>query len=90
MFARHALEHSPFPILSLMEWHRVSKQHLVIVNPNPDYWGWAGRNHYAVANLTQLKFYLERAGWLLVKDQVDKYEIWMHAIKVERKIPYYA
>jgi len=89
IFARHALEHSPFPVISLMEWHRVSKQHLVIVNPNPDYWGWAGRNHYAVANMTQLKFYLERSGWQITRDQIDKYEIWIHAIKVERKIPYY-
>jgi SAM-dependent methyltransferase len=89
VFARHALEHSPFPVLSLMEWHRVSKQHLIVVNPNPEYWGWAGRNHYAVSNLTQLKFYFERAGWLIVQDQIDKYEIWIHAIKTERKIPYY-
>lgn len=89
VFARHALEHSPFPILSLMEWHRVAKQYLIVVNPNPDYWGWAGRNHYAVSNLAQLKFYVERSGWLVMKEQVDKYEIWIQAMKVDRRVPYY-
>lgn len=89
IFARHALEHSPMPILTLMEWHRVSAKYLILVNPNPNYWGWAGRNHYSVANLDQLKFWCERAGWVITRQQVDEKEIWIQAEKVDRKIPFY-
>jgi SAM-dependent methyltransferase len=62
IFARHVLEHSPFPILTLMEWRRVAKC-LLLVAPAPDYWGSVGRNHYSVAPEEQLLWWLARAGW---------------------------
>jgi len=65
IFARHVLEHSPMPIISLMEWHRVAKKHLCLVAPNPEYYTWAGRNHYSMANRKQLVWWLRRAGWKL-------------------------
>ncbi len=34
IFARHVLEHSPMPLLTLMEWRRVSKRWLIIVVPS--------------------------------------------------------
>lgn len=89
VFARHALEHSPMPIITLMEWHRVSAKYLILVNPNPTYWGWIGKNHYSVANLEQLKFWCERAGWKVTREQIDEKEIWIQAEKVDRKIPFY-
>lgn len=48
LFARHSLEHSPMPLMALMEWHRVSKQYAIVILPSPDYWGYGGRNHYHV------------------------------------------
>ena len=63
VFARHALEHSPFPILTLMEWRRVCRKHLVVIAPAAEHWGVRGRNHYSVATQDQLKWYLLRAGW---------------------------
>ena len=48
LFSRHSLEHSPFPLLTLMEWYRVSKQWLCLILPNPVFWTVTGRNHYSV------------------------------------------
>jgi len=69
VFARHVLEHSPFPIITLMEWWRVSKKYLLLVAPAPDYWGWGGKNHYSIANKDQLWWWLRRAGWKVVQDR---------------------
>lgn len=66
IFSRHSLEHSPMPLLALMEWYRVSKKYLVLVLPDPAYWGWAGRNHYSVLHLDQAKFLLDRSGWNII------------------------
>lgn len=89
VFARHSLEHSPFPVLTLMEWHRVAKRYLIVVNPKPEYVTWVGRNHYSVATVEQLRFWMERAGWRVIKENITANEIWLQAEKVERKIPYY-
>jgi len=66
IFARHVLEHSPFPIITLMEWRRVCRGWLVLVAPGPVHWGWGGRNHYSVAAFPQLEWWLHRAGWNLI------------------------
>ena len=63
VFSRHSLEHSPAPILSLMEWHRVSAKWLGLIVPNPDDSTYVGRNHYSVANQHQVVWWLRRAGW---------------------------
>lgn len=63
VFARHVLEHSPFPVLTLMEWKRVCSGYLVLVAPAPDYWGVRGQNHYSVLWYEQLEWLLLRAGW---------------------------
>lgn len=67
LFARHVLEHSPFPILTLMEWRRVSKKYLLLVAPCPYHWGWIGRNHYSMAPEPQLEWWLARSGWAIEK-----------------------
>jgi SAM-dependent methyltransferase len=66
VFSRHALEHSPMPLISLMEWHRVAKNWLCLVLPDPEYWGWAGQNHYSVMNDIQARYLIARAGWHVI------------------------
>lgn len=68
LFARHVLEHSPFPILTLMEWRRVAKNHLLVVVPTPDYWGIGGRNHYSVYTREQWWNAFSRAGWKVIHE----------------------
>ena len=65
VFARHVLEHSPFPIITLMEWRRVTKPggHLCLVSPAPHWWGVRGKNHYAVVPKQNLEWWLMRSGW---------------------------
>ena len=63
VFARHVLEHSPFPILTLMEWRRVAKTNLILIAPAPAYWKYRGKNHYSVATKEQIQWWLQRAGW---------------------------
>jgi ubiquinone/menaquinone biosynthesis C-methylase UbiE len=37
VFSRHSLEHSPMPLLTLMEWKRVSAKYVALVLPNRRY-----------------------------------------------------
>lgn len=69
VFARHVLEHSPMPLLALMEWHRVSSLYLLLVLPAPEHYGYIGRNHYSVLEKQQAKWLLRRAGWYVIKKQ---------------------
>lgn len=66
VWARHSLEHSPFPLLTLMEFHRVSQKWLCLILPNPEHFGWVGRNHYSVLPKQQARWLLRRAGWKIV------------------------
>lgn len=71
IFSRHSFEHSPMPILTLMEWARVSQNWLGLVVPAPDWYGYRGLNHYNVLNMEQLKMILDRAGWYVIWETVD-------------------
>jgi SAM-dependent methyltransferase len=71
IFARHALEHSPMPILALMEWHRVAKKYLILVLPKPKFWLFVGRNHYSVVTGSQARFLLHRSGWEIVEEDFE-------------------
>lgn len=88
IFARHVLEHSPMPLIALMEWHRVGKN-MILVMPRPEYWGDVGRNHYAVMSNSQIRFLLERAGWLVVDSYETEQEFRYSCKRVERPIPFY-
>ncbi len=70
IFARHVLEHSPFPIITLMEWARVGKRWLYLVAPAPEYWTTKGLNHYSVISNEHIQWLLQRAGWQPVGIQV--------------------
>jgi len=71
IFLRHALEHSPYPIFSLMEYNRVLKQggKLYIEVPAPD----CARqhefnpNHYSIFGQNQLAALLLRTGFNIDK-----------------------
>lgn len=65
IFARHVLEHSPFPIITLMEWRRKVKDDgwLCLVAPAPHWWLYGGQNHYSIAEFDQIEWWLKRAGW---------------------------
>jgi SAM-dependent methyltransferase len=67
IFLRHALEHSPYPIFSLMEYNRVLKQgaRIYIEVPAPDCerkheWN---PNHYSILGEQQLMALLNRTGF---------------------------
>jgi len=69
VYSRHSLEHSPFPLLTLMEWHRVSSKYLAVVLPSVEYWGIGGRNHYSVFTKDYWYYIFERAGWKIKYQQ---------------------
>lgn len=71
IFARHSLEHSPMPLLTLMEWARVGANWLGVVVPAPEWYGYTGRNHYSVMNMDQLRNVLDVAGWRVMWENVD-------------------
>jgi SAM-dependent methyltransferase len=86
VWARHSLEHSFSPLISLMEWHRVARSWLCLIAPTPEYWGWAGRNHISIAPQEQLEFLLARAGWGIIwTDFSDERELRFVAEKRARK-----
>lgn len=76
IWLRHALEHSPYPIFSLMEYNRILKQHgkIYIEVPAPD----CERqhefnlNHYSILGEKQLVALLLRTGFTL--DSVETVE----------------
>jgi len=67
VFSRHSLEHSPMPLITLMEWRRVSSRYLLLVVPSVWSFGWGGRNHYYVLFPGQWRWLLRRAGWEVVR-----------------------
>lgn len=84
IFLRHALEHSPFPLFSLMEFNRLLKQNgkIYIEMPAPD----CERkhefnsNHYSVLGQTQLMALLERTGF-----KIDYFNLLQFDINVPKK-----
>ncbi len=85
IFSRHSLEHSPIPLLTLMEWHRIAKNWLLLVLPNPEYYGWFGRNHYfLMENLKQIRWWLRRSGWEILRHKKLEDELWFFCQKLPR------
>ena len=84
IFSRHSLEHSPAPLLTLMEWHRVSAHFLCLVLPNPAYWGRVGQGHYSVLEEDQWNFLLKRSGWNVIWRKNTDQEFWFMCEKAKR------
>lgn len=87
VWCRHTLEHSPMPLLTLMELHRVSRNFLCLIVPNPDYFTYAGRNHYAVSDERHTVWLLRRAGWRPLRVQLG-HEEYRFLCKKEPRIGY--
>ena len=67
IFLRHALEHSPYPIFSLMEYNRILKQgaciYIEVPAPDCDRMHEHNLNHYSILGQTQLVALLQRTGF---------------------------
>ena len=67
IFLRHALEHSPYPIFSLMEYNRVLKQnrqiYIEVPAPDCDRKHEDNPNHYSILGANQLAALLVRTGF---------------------------
>jgi len=76
IFLRHALEHSPYPIFSLMEYNRVLKQgakiYIEVPAPDCDRKHEFNLNHYSIMGSTQLGALLTRCGFNI--DQFNNLE----------------
>lgn len=84
IFSRHSLEHSPFPLLTLMEWHRIATKWLCLITPNPRHFTYTGRNHYSVLDASQMAWLLRRAGWKIKKVRLTSIEFWFLCEKMPR------
>ena len=71
IFLRHALEHSPYPIFSLMEYNRILKQgskiYIEVPAPNCERKHEFNLNHYSILGETQLLALLHRTGFKVEK-----------------------
>jgi len=67
IFLRHALEHSPYPIFSLVEYNRVLKQfgkiYIEVPAPDCDRKHEYNANHYSIFGSNQLIALLQRTGF---------------------------
>ncbi len=84
IWCRHVLEHSPMPLLTLMEFHRVSSGSLCLIMPNPSHFTFTGRNHYYVAERHQIAWLLRRAGWQIVEMEFTSEEFRFMCVKQPR------
>jgi SAM-dependent methyltransferase len=71
IFLRQALEHSPYPIFSLMEYNRVLKQgayiYIEVPAPDCDRRHEYNPNHYSILGQNQLAALLHRTGFKIEK-----------------------
>jgi SAM-dependent methyltransferase len=79
IFLRHTLEHSPYPIITLMEYNRILKQDskIYIEVPAPDCerkheWN---LNHYSILGPSQLIALLQRTGFDIDKFQTMEFDL---------------
>ena len=67
IFLRHSLEHSPYPIFTLMEYNRILKQNgkIYIETPAPDCERQheLNLNHYSILGSQQLAALIDRTGF---------------------------
>jgi SAM-dependent methyltransferase len=67
IFLRHALEHSPFPMITLIEYNRVLRQggmlYIEVPQPDCDRRHELNPNHYSIFGASMLAALLDRAGF---------------------------
>ena len=88
IFLRQALEHSPYPIFSLMEYNRILKQgskiYIEVPTPNNIRKHEWNPNHYSVLGEQQLGALIDRCGFVTDKFDNFKFEL---KVPVDDKIP---
>ena len=89
LYSRHSLEHSPIPLLTLMEWNRVTRKYLAIVVPAPEYWGFSGRNHYFVLNRRQWKNLFNVSGFSVIYEDVKLKKMFVEDDAKESSVEYW-
>ncbi|PJB50010.1 MAG: hypothetical protein CO103_03565 [Chloroflexi bacterium CG_4_9_14_3_um_filter_45_9] len=89
LYSRHSLEHSPVPLLTLMEWHRVSKKYVALVLPSPEHWGYVGLNHYCVLNKEQWRNLFDVAGFNVVYESSKCYHMAVEPEKPDVEIEFW-
>lgn len=71
LFVRHALEHSPYPLLTLKEFNRIldvgGKAYIEMPSPKCDRLLEAYDNHYSIMGVRQWTELMKRAGFNLVE-----------------------
>jgi SAM-dependent methyltransferase len=91
IFLRQALEHSPYPIFSLMEYNRVLKQgsKIYIEMPAPacDRKHEYNLNHYSILGEDQLMALLTRTGFKIDLFQVIEFKVGMPTVTNEDGSP---
>jgi SAM-dependent methyltransferase len=79
IFLRHALEHSPYPIFTLMEYNRVLKHkgrmYIEVPAPNCDRKFEWNPNHYSILGEAQLAALLERTGFKVDTFNTIEFEV---------------
>jgi len=79
IFLRQALEHSPYPIFSLMEYNRVLKQgskiYIEVPAPDCDRRHEFNPNHYSILGQNQLAALLNRTGFNVEHFQLLTFEV---------------
>jgi SAM-dependent methyltransferase len=82
IFLRHALEHSPYPIFSIMEYNRILKQggkiYIEVPAPNCERKHEWNLNHYSILGEQQLAALLTRCGFDINKFENLEFNIGMN------------
>lgn len=91
IFLRHALEHSPYPIFSLMEYNRVLKQgakiYIEVPAPDCDRKHEYNLNHYSIFGANQLAALLQRTGFTVEKFNNLEFELNVPTGKENETVP---
>ena len=91
IFLRHALEHSPYPIFSLMEYNRVLKQgskiYIEVPAPNCDRKHEFNLNHYSILGENQLIALLQRSGFNITVMEAMEFNIGLPNVNNEDGTP---
>lgn len=79
IFSRQSLEHSPYPIFTLMEYNRLlkqgSKMYIEVPAPDADRKHEYNPNHYSILGINQLVALLIRTGFKVEKAEVFEFDI---------------
>lgn len=89
VYSRHSLEHSPMPLLTLMEWHRITEKYVAIVVPSPEHWQYVGRNHYYVLHDPQWRNLFDVAGFDVTYFNIKRQNMTTEPTNPEVEIEYW-